>query len=133
VRSASVGWAVLLLATSAAARERTPQERAREIPRGSRVEVELKTRQIAKGRLGEVTETHLSLEPLKPGGGPVRSYWFLDITKVRSSELEDRVWVKALEAPVVIPFRVLEGTAWLVACLVDALVYDQGCLDFGPG
>jgi len=129
-----VVWLLLLaMAVPALPAERTPQEQARRISRGSRIQVELKTRQIVKGRLGEVTETQLTLEPQNPGSGPGSSYLLQDVSKVRSVELKDRVWVKALEAPVVIPFRVLEWTGVLVACLVDALVYDQGCFDFGPG
>jgi hypothetical protein len=91
------------------------------------------THQTIEGRLGQVTETHLSLEPLKSGTGYGSTYLLQDVSKVRSIELKDRVWVKALEAPVVVPFRVLEWTAVLVACLIEALASGEGCFAFGPG
>jgi hypothetical protein len=111
----------------------TPQEQARRISAGARVRVELMTHQTIEGRLGQVTETHLSLEPLKSGTGYGSTYLLQDVSKVRSIELKDRVWVKALEAPVVVPFRVLEWTAVLVACLIEALASGEGCFAFGPG
>jgi hypothetical protein len=132
-RSFVVWWLLLAIAAPALPAERTPQEQARRIPRGSRIEVELKVHQKVQGRLGEATETQLRLEPLNPGNGSGSTYAFQDVSKVRSIELKQRVWVKALEAPVVVPFRVLEWTAVLVACLVEALAHGEGCFAFGPG
>jgi hypothetical protein len=40
---------VLALVVPAWARQRTPQEQARRMPRGSRIQVELKARQIVQG------------------------------------------------------------------------------------
>ena len=61
---------VLSFVIPASGRERTPLEQARNIAQGSKVKVELKTGQIVWGRLGEVTETQLTLEPLHPDTGP---------------------------------------------------------------
>ena len=125
-----VVWLLLLaMATPALPAERTLLQQARKIKSGSPVRIELKTHKVVEGRLGEVTETQLRLQPFNPGSVPVSSYDLQDIAKIRSTERKPkRAWVKALEAPVVIPLEVLVTTLLLAACAATA-AFDQGCLE----
>ena len=78
-------WSLaLLLITSAEARERTPLDQAKRIPSGSKVTVVLKDQKVVRGRLGQVTETQFTLEPVKAGGGPRTDISFQDVSKFRS-------------------------------------------------
>jgi len=128
-RLVSVGLVVLLLADFAGARERTLVQEAKKITYGSPVRIELKTHQVVEGRLREVTETQLRLEPFNPGNAAASSYYLQDIAKIRSTERKPKkAWVKALEAPIVIPLEVLGATLFLAACAATA-VFGHGCLD----
>jgi hypothetical protein len=107
------------MATPALRAERTAQEQAKRIPRGSRVEVGLKTHRNVQGRLGEVTQSRLSLEPLDPGSGPASTYLFQDVSKIRSIEPKP-AWKRTLQTLVMIPFRALEITVMIVVCVTTA-------------
>ena len=109
----------LILIVPAEARERTPQEQAKRIAPCSRVVVELKSGRSYFGQLGEVTDTKLVLEP-QP-----RELMFQDISRIRSVEPKP-VWLRTLEAPVLIPFRVLEATVLIVVCVTTA-PFGGGC------
>jgi hypothetical protein len=86
IRRVLVWSPALLLITSAQARERTPLEQARRIARGSRVQVELKTRRIVWGRLRQMTDTSFTLDPVKVGGGLGIEMLFQDVSQIRSDE-----------------------------------------------
>ena len=99
---------ILTLVIPASARERTPLEQARNIAQGSKVQVELKTGQIVRGRLGEVTETQFTLEPLNPDTGPNTELLFQDVWMVRSTEpTMKNVLLKPLRVLALIPLIIL--------------------------
>jgi hypothetical protein len=121
----SIAWLLaLILIVPAEAREQTPQEQARKIPRGSRIQVDLKTHRIVSGRLGQITETQLSLEPLNPASGSENTYLFQDVSKIHSIEPKP-VLIRTLEASVMIPFRVIETVGFVVYCV--ATVWFGSC------
>jgi hypothetical protein len=75
-------WSLLLLlTTSAEARERTPLEQAIRIPVGSEVTVTLRDKQAYTGRLGELSEDSLTLRPFVPGQAD-RLVLFQDVKKI---------------------------------------------------
>ena len=75
---------ILALVIPAEARERTPLEQARRIDRGSKVVVKMNDKQILRGRLGEVSQDHFTLEPLVPGSWSNREVLFQDVRKIGS-------------------------------------------------
>jgi hypothetical protein len=77
---------ILALVVPASARDQTPLEQARGIAFGSKIQVELKTRQIVRGRLGQMTDTSFTLDPAKVGGGPGIEMLFQDVSEIRSVE-----------------------------------------------
>jgi hypothetical protein len=122
-------WVLLLTMSTSALPAETLVQHARKIPRGAPVRIQLKTHQKVEGRLGEVTETQLRLEPFNPGTAPASSYSFQDISKIRSTERKPRkTWVKVLAAPVVYPLELIAVTAFLAACGATKIL-GQGCLD----
>ena len=95
-----LAWLLLLmLITSAEARDRTPEEQAKKIVFGTRVSVELKDHKIVEGRLKQLTETSLILDPVT-GTGPEVEMLFQDVSKIRSRESHKK---ELLLAPVVLP------------------------------
>jgi hypothetical protein len=125
MRGCSKPWLLaLILIVPAEARERTPQEQAKKVTPGSRIHVHLKTGRLVGGRLGEITETQFSLEPQNPGGGSATTYLFQDVSEIRSAEPKP-VWIRTLEAFVIIPFRVIETIGAVVYC--TATVWFGSC------
>ena len=57
--------------------------------------------------------------------GRTRQYLFQNISKIRSIEPKP-VWLRTLEAPVLITFRVLEVTVLIVVCVTTA-PFGGGC------
>ena len=122
-------WILFLTMSTSALPAETLVQQARKIPSGAPVRIQLKTHQKVEGRLGEVTETQLRLEPFNPGTAPASSYSFQDISKIRSTERKPRkTWVHVLAAPVVYPLELIAMTALLAACGA-AKILGQGCLD----
>ena len=106
-----LAWSVaLLLITSAEARERTPLEQAKRIPRGSKVTVVLKDQNVVRGRLGQVTETQFTLEPVKAGVGTQTDILFRDVWKFRPRKSQK---LKLLLVPVLLPL-------WAIGLAVNA-------------
>src|SRR6266849_6264094 len=86
MRLTKLAVGVALVFTSAlipaAARERTLQEQARKIHRGSKVMVQMKNKNTVVGRLVEVTQTNFTLELATPGGSR-RNLLFQDVSNIR--------------------------------------------------
>jgi hypothetical protein len=76
---------ILALVVPASARERTPLEQAKKISRGSAVRVDMKNQHAVAGRLGEVTKTQFTLEPMTTGSR--QEILFQDVLMIRSIEL----------------------------------------------
>jgi hypothetical protein len=105
---------ILTLVIPAEARERTPEDQARTIPIGSRVTVTLKTRKIVRGRLGEMTETSFTLDPMKAGSGPGLEMLFQDISKLRSIEPTKKAsLLRPMLVPLALPIVLICGPAWI--------------------
>ena len=78
---------VLLLALPVQARELTVAEQAQKIKLGNKVEVTLQTNEVLKGRMGALSNTGFSLEPVKQGQGASRVMEFQDVKRVHRTGL----------------------------------------------
>lgn len=76
---------ILLLAAPGYARELTPTEQAGKIKLGAKIEVTLQSNEVLEGRLGPLTNTGFSVEPMKSGAGTARTLEFQDVKRVRQT------------------------------------------------
>jgi hypothetical protein len=105
---------ILALVIPAEAREPTPLEQARRIAFGSRVKVELRTRRIVQGRLGEMMDTSFTLDPVKVGNGPGIEMLFQDVSKIRSIEPKKKATLlRPMLVPLALPIILICGPAWI--------------------
>ncbi|HXP84936.1 MAG TPA: hypothetical protein VN841_09460 [Bryobacteraceae bacterium] len=77
------GLLVLMLAMPVHARELTVVEQAGKIKLGAKMEVTLQTNEVLTGRMGPLSSTGFSLEPVKAGQGTARAMEFQDVKRVR--------------------------------------------------
>jgi preprotein translocase subunit YajC len=117
---------ILTLVIPAEARERTPQEQAKKIAIGSKVVAEMKKGGGFEGRLGTVTETQFTLEPLTSGKGSRREILFQDVSKIRSVETgKKEILLKPLEGL----FELLALIPIIVICGVESVFHKDACSD----
>jgi NADH:ubiquinone oxidoreductase subunit D len=108
--SSRLGMALVLISTliPVSARERTLQEQAKKIRHGSKVMVQLKSRNTVVGRLVEVTDSNLILELATPGGAR-RDLLFQDVSSIRHI----KEMPKPVEAIAAVPAILFCGIAWI--------------------
>jgi hypothetical protein len=101
-----LGMALLLISTAIplAAGERTLQEQARKIHRGSKVLVQMNNHNTVVGRLVDVTQTNLTLA-LGPTGASRSIFPFQDLSNIRHI----REMPKSVEAIATIPVMLICG------------------------
>jgi hypothetical protein len=102
---------ILSFVIPASARERTPEEQAKKIRRGSRVVVTLKDKQTLKGRLGELRQDRFMLEPDVPGTSSNRELLFQDIRKI--GRVKEKL---TLKDALLLPVAVVALSPLLVYC-----------------
>ena len=111
--------AALMMLTAAAPMEAgqlSPQEQARKIRPGSKIEVTLLTGQKLQGRLGKVSDTEFDLLPRDAGATITRAVPFAEVQRVHSKERRTGTRVVIYSAATFGVLMVLGGILTAAGC-----------------